>query len=180
MTTFDHDEVEAAFRNYWQLGAVGEDWDALCNECFTEDVTYIEHVLGRHNGREEVRAWIKPTMEEYGSIYTAYVWHMLSPDGRVVVYMQNRRDHPDPKQPPIDFPGMTVLQYAGGGQFSLEEDFWSLPEGIETAKRSAAAYRDVDPGFPGRRTRRDWGNGPAWTQGAPTYAESRGARRSGA
>ena len=43
---------------------------------------------------------------------------------------------------------MTILQYAGDGKFSLEEDFWSLPEGIETAKRSAAAYRDVDPDFP--------------------------------
>ena len=73
---------------------------------------------------------------------------MAAPDGRVVVYMQNRRDHPDASQPPIDFPGITVLQYAGNGKFSLEEDFWSLPEGIETAKRSAAAYRDVDPGVP--------------------------------
>ena len=76
--------------------------------------------------------------------------------------MQNRRDHPDASQPPIDFPGMTVLQYAGDGKFSLEEDFWSLPEGIETAKRSAAAYRDVDPDVPepahaprlGQRSRR--------------------------
>jgi hypothetical protein len=42
-------------------------------------------------------------------------------------------------QPPIDFPGVTVLRYAGDAMFSLEEDFWSLPEGIETAKRSAAA-----------------------------------------
>ena len=31
------------------------------------------------------------------------------------------------------------------------------------------------PAFPSQRTRRDWGNGPAWTRGAPTYAESRGA-----
>ena len=179
MTTFDRDEVEAAFRQYWELGAVGEDWDAWCDRCFTDDVTYVEHVLGDRLGREAVRAWIKPTMEEYGAIYTAYEWHMPSPDGRVVVYMQNRRDHPDANQPPIDFPGMTVLQYAGGGQFSLEEDFWSVPEGIDTAKRSAAAYREVDPGFPARRTRRNWGNGPAWTKGAPTYAESLGARRSG-
>jgi len=177
MTTFDRAEVEAAFRNYWTLGAVGEDWDAWCDECFTEDVTYVEHILGNKTGREEVRAWIKSTMEEYGSIYTAYEWHIVGDDGRVVVYMQNRRDHPDVSQPPIDFPGITILQYGGNGQFSLEEDFWSLPEGIETAKRSAAAYRDVDPTFPARRTRRNWGNGPDWTRGAETYAESRGGLR---
>ena len=41
--SIDRDEVEAAFRKYWQLGAVGERWDTWCDECFTEDVTYIEH-----------------------------------------------------------------------------------------------------------------------------------------
>jgi hypothetical protein len=91
--------------------------------------------------------------------------------------MQNRRDHPDPSRPPIDFPGMTVLQYAGDGKFSLEEDFWSLPEGIETAERAEALYRDLDPSFPSKRTRRNWGNGPDCTRGADSYAESRGATR---
>ena len=37
---YDLDEVERAFRKYWALGAVGEDWDAWCDSCFTEDVTY--------------------------------------------------------------------------------------------------------------------------------------------
>jgi SnoaL-like domain len=177
MTTFDRDEVERAFRNYWELGAVGEDWDAWCDECFTEDVTYIEHILGNKNGREEVRAWIKPTMEEYGTIYTAYEWHMVGDDGRVVVYMQNRRDNPERGGSPIDFPGMTVLQYAGDGKFSLEEDFWSLPEGVETMKRYSEACAKFDPDHPNQRTRLHWGNGPDWTQGASTYAESKGARR---
>src|SRR5262245_15929494 len=149
---FDRDEVEAAFRNYWALGAVGEDWDAWCDECFTDDVTYIEHILGSKQGREAVRAWIKPTMAEYGEIYTAYEWHMIGDDGRVVVYMQNRRDNPDRDAPPIDFPGMTVLQYAGDGKFSLEEDFWSLPEGIATAKEYAAACRARDENFAAKRT----------------------------
>jgi hypothetical protein len=71
---------------------------------------------------------------------------------------------------------MTVLQYAGYGQFSLEEDFWSLPEGIDTAKRAGALYRD-HPEFPKQRTRRDWGSGPDWARGGATYAESRGATR---
>ena len=49
---FDLDEVETAFRNYWQLGAVGEDWDTWCDQCFTDDVTYVEHILGSKFGRE--------------------------------------------------------------------------------------------------------------------------------
>jgi hypothetical protein len=179
MVTFDRDEVETAFRTYWSLGAVGEDWDAWVDECFTDDVRYVEHILGDKSGREAVRAWIKPTMEEYAEIYTVYEWHVVDDSGRVVVYMQNRRDHPDAASPPIDFPGITILQYAGDGRFSMEEDFWSLPEGIETAKRYAAAL-DGHPGARAERTRRAWGNGPAWTRGAPTYAESLGGRRSAA
>ena len=176
--TFNRDEVETAFRQYWQLGAVDEDWDAWCDACFTDDVTYVEHVLGNRNGREEVRAWIKPTMEEYGSIYTVYEWHMIGDDGRVVVSMQNRRDHPDANEAPIDFRGLTVLEYAGEGRFGVEEDFWSLPEGVETMKRWTAATRD-HPEFVAQRTRRDWGSGPDWTIGAPNYFESRGARGRG-
>jgi hypothetical protein len=170
-------EVEHAFRKYWALGAVGEDWDAWCDECFTTDVQYIEHILGEKRGREAVRAWIKPTMEEYGEIYTAYEWHMVSDDGRVVVYMQNRRDNPEPGAPPIDFPGMTVLQYAGDGKFSLEEDFWSLTEGTRTMKQYEAALDAHDRDFKHKRTRRNWGSGPDWTRGADDYSGSLGARR---
>jgi hypothetical protein len=174
---YSRDEVEQAFQKYWALGAVGEDWDAWCDECFTDDVTYIEHILGNRNGREEVRAWIKPTMEEYGEIYTAYEWHMVSDDGRVVVYMQNRRDNPEPGAPPIDFAGMTVLQYDGNGKFSLEEDFWSLTEGVRTQKEYDAATAAHDSDHKRKRTRLNWGNGPAWTRGADSYNGSLGARR---
>jgi hypothetical protein len=118
-----------------------------------------------------VRAWINPTMEEYGEIYTAYEWHMVGDDGRVVVYMQNRRDNPEPGAPPIDFPGMTVLQYAGNGMFSLEEDFWSLPEGIRTMKQYQQACDKFDPAHAKKRTRLNWGSGPDWTQGAASYAD---------
>ena len=102
-----------------------------------------------------MRAWIKPTMSEYRRIYTAYEWHMVDDSGRVVVYMQNRRDNPEPGAPPIDFPGMTVLQYAGDGMFSLEEDFWSLPEGIATAEALRGHVRSNSiPSI--RPSARDW------------------------
>jgi hypothetical protein len=168
--THDRDEVEQAFRRYWRLGAVEENWDAWCDECFTADVDYVERVLGSKQGREAVRAWIKPTMEEYGEIYTAYEWHMIDGD-RVVVYMQNRRDNPEPGAPPIDFPGLTVLMYAGDGRFRSEEDFWSLIEGTRTMKQYQDACAKFDPDHPNKRTRRNWGAGPDWTQGAGSYAE---------
>lgn len=169
MTTYPIEEVEAAFRTYWQAGAVGEDWDAWADR-FTEDALYVEHVLGNMEGREAIRAWIKPIMAQYGELYTAYEWHMAEPSGRCVVYMQNRRDHPSGKGT-IDFPGITILQYAGGGLWSLEEDYWAVPAAYKTVEIYAAACKEFDPGHADKRTRNDWGKGPAWTRGASTYWE---------
>ena len=66
-------------------------------------------------------------------------------------------------------PTSTVLQYAGNGKFSSEEDFWSLIEGTRTMKQYEEACAKFDPAFPKRRTRQNWGSGPDWTQGAATY-----------
>jgi limonene-1,2-epoxide hydrolase len=167
---FPVDEVDAAFRNYWQTGSVSEDWDGFA-EMFTDDVDYREHFLGHMHGREEVRAWIKKTMADFSEIYTVYEWHMVEASGRVVVYMQNRRDNPEPGAPPIDFPGITVLQYAGDGRFSLEEDFWAVNDGMRTAKEYAEACARFDPEHAQRRTRRDWGDGPDWARGPVSGAD---------
>jgi SnoaL-like protein len=167
---FAPEEIESAFRHYWRCGAVGEDWDAWV-ECFTDDVLYVEHVLGTMHGREAVRAWIKPIMAEFGELYTAYEWHMIDPaTGRVCVYMQNRRDHPS-GEGTIDFPGITILRYAGDGRFASEEDFWAVPQAQRTREEYAAACLRHDPEHARRRTRRHWGNGPEWTRGGGTFAE---------
>src|SRR5215470_4187041 len=73
MGAFTRDELEQAFRHYWQTGAVGENWDAWA-DLFTEDAEYVEHVLGNLSGREAIRNWIKPIMAQYGEIYTASEW----------------------------------------------------------------------------------------------------------
>src|ERR1700747_3288890 len=123
MPRFDRDEIERAFRRYWQAGAVGGDWDAGPDLC-TDDADYIEHVLGSLKGREAIRGWIKPIMQQYPELYTVYEWHTVDADaGRVIVYMQNRRDHPS-GQGTIDFPGVTLLDYAGDERWKREEDFW--------------------------------------------------------
>jgi hypothetical protein len=70
MASFTRDEIERAFVHYWRCGAVAEDWDAWV-ECFTEDVVYVEHVLGT------MRRFApgSPIMAQYGELYTAYEWH---------------------------------------------------------------------------------------------------------
>ena len=166
---FDRDELEQAFRTYWRTGAVGEDWDAWA-DLFTEDAEYVEHVLGRLQGREAIRAWIKPIMAQYGEIYTAYEWHSVDPEaGRVMVYMQNRRDHPSGRGV-IDFPGITILDYAGNGLWKREEDFWAVPGATRATEEYEAARKQFDRDHRRKMTRLDWGNGPDWTRGAPSFA----------
>ena len=174
MDRYSRDELERAFRIYWRSGAVGEDWDAWAN-LFTEDAEYVEHVLGTLRGREVIRAWIKPIMERFGELYTVYEWHMVDEAaGRVVVYMQNRRDHPSGRGT-IDFPGITILHYAGDGLFDFEEDYWAVRTAEAAAKEYAEACAKHDPKHSEKRTRLDWGRGPSWTQGAKTWFERRGA-----
>lgn len=171
--SYTRDELEKAFRTYWQTGAVGERWDDWA-DLFTEDADYVEHILGNLKGREAIRAWIKPIMAQYLEIYTAYEWHTVDPEsGRVIVYMQNRRDDPS-GDGVIDFPGITILDYAGNGKWRREEDFWSLPEATKASEDYEAARREHDRGHRKKGTRTNWGNGPAWTRGAKSYAERQG------
>jgi hypothetical protein len=175
MAGYPRDELEEAFRTYWRVGAVGEDWNAWC-DLFTEDVLYVEHMYGTMRGRDAVRAWIVPIMERYGEIYTGYEWHAVDPEhGRVILYVQNRRDDPSGAGT-IDFPGVTILDYAGGGRWRQEEDFYSTTERDRAMRAYQEACRRHDPDHPAKRTRRDWGRGPAWTKGGTTYAERPRAR----
>ena len=173
MGKFGRAELERAFQHYWETGAVHENWEGFANN-FTEDVRYIEHVLGTMNGREEVRNWILPIMEEYCELYTAYEWHTVDEEhARALVYMQNRRDHPSGTGT-IDFPGITILDYAGDGLWKTEEDYWAVPASRAALKQYAEACGKHDPGHKQKRTRLNWGSGPAWTQGAPSWFERPG------
>jgi hypothetical protein len=172
MGKFSREELERAFRHYWQTGAVNEDWQGFADN-FSEDVVYQEHILGTRHGREAVRAWIVPIMEEHCELYTAYEWHVVDEQGgRVLVYMQNRRDHPSGTGT-IDFPGITILEYAGDMKWSREEDFWALPAARQVAAAYAEACARHDPGHKQKRTRANWGQGPAWTRGAATWFDAR-------
>ena len=161
-------ELDEAFRHYWQTGCVNEDWNAWA-DLFTPDVEYVEHQLGNLRGREAVRDWILPLMEQYGEIYTPYGWHTVDVErGRVVFAMTNRRDHPNGVDF-IDFPGLSIIDYAGDGQWSRQEDYWAMPAGQKAYRTYEKALAELDPGHRARRTRRDWGGGPDWTIGLPQH-----------
>jgi len=164
MPRFSHDELDGAFVTYWRTGAVGENWSAWA-DLFTEDVEYVEHQLGNLSGREAVRAWIVPLMVQYRELYTAYEWHTVDVErGRVIFYMQNRRDHPS-GEGLIDFPGVSIIDYAGDGLWSRQEDYWAVEKGTQAYLEYQKARREHDPEHAHRATRNDWGGGPSWCIG---------------
>ena len=69
----------------------------------------------------------------------------------------------------MDFPGITVLQYAGDGQWSVEEDYWAEKLATAQYQAYAEALAAHDPHHREKRTRTDWGQGPAWTRGRASY-----------
>jgi hypothetical protein len=126
-------EVEQAFHRILTTGITDEDWFAW-TECLTEDVLYVERLFGTMRGRAAVRAWITELMTARADVHGVLNWYVVSGD-RVVFDMTNRIYHPNPDQPPFDFAGLTVLQYAGDGLFGYEEDYWD-------AKTSEVVFRD--------------------------------------
>jgi hypothetical protein len=108
-------------------------------------------------------------MAKYLEIYTGYEWHVVDEErGRVILYVQNRRDHPSGKGT-CDFPGVTILDYAGNGKWKQEEDYYSISGRDRAMKEYEAARLRYDPDHPKKGTRFDWGNGPAWTKGNRSY-----------
>ena len=114
-------EVESAFHRILTTGITDEDWIGW-TDLLTEDVLYVERIFGTMHGRAAVRAWITELMAAKADVHGVLNWYVVKGD-RVVFDMTNRIYHPDPSQPPIDFAGLTVLQYAGDGLFGYEEDY---------------------------------------------------------
>ena len=61
--TFDREEVDAAFRRYWQLGAVGEDWDAWCDELVPHVLRIAEQTTGWGTAATEAESLFENTAD---------------------------------------------------------------------------------------------------------------------
>ncbi|HUR14484.1 MAG TPA: nuclear transport factor 2 family protein [Mycobacteriales bacterium] len=146
-------EVEQAFHRILTTGITDENWLGW-TELLTEDVLYVERIFGTMRGRASVRAWITELMAARADVHGVLNWYVVKGD-RVVFDMTNRIYHPDPSQPPIDFAGLTVLQYAGDGLFGYEEDYWDQ-KGSEVAYREflGAVKRCGGKGLDGGRVER--------------------------
>src|SRR5215216_5732898 len=124
---FTREELEREFVAFQQRGdAAGAsgDWSAWADQ-FTEDAHYVEHAYGTFEGREAIRRWITATMSTFpGSRMPTFPvgWYVVDEDRCwVVCEVFNRME--DPGDGSVhQAANITILHYAGDGQWSYEED----------------------------------------------------------
>jgi ketosteroid isomerase-like protein len=79
---FDRSEVEAAYQNFVRVGDSG-DWNAWA-DLHSEDGVWLEHHLGRFEGREAIRKAILEVMKPVPMMVFPVEWHVI--EGNRVVY----------------------------------------------------------------------------------------------
>jgi hypothetical protein len=132
MKQFDRSEVEEAYQNFVAVGDSG-DWNAWA-DLHTEDGSWVEHHLGIFEGREAIRKAILKVMKPVPMMVFPVDWHAI--EGNRVVYYP-WQVMPDPKggAEVYRFGCVTILEYAGEGLFSRQEDLYNPNEADEVMKR---------------------------------------------
>jgi ketosteroid isomerase-like protein len=132
-----------------ERGEVG--WDALA-AFFTEDAVFIDPAWGRVEGRDAIVRFLRESMAGLEGWTFPQDWQMVEGD-RLVTRWRNRLPGSRPDRSPYDSPGVSVLQYAGGGRFSSEEDLLNMVHVVELIQESGWK---PGPGFhaPPRHPRR--------------------------
>ena len=132
MTQFDRAEVEEAYHNFVEVGDSG-DWNAWA-DLHSEDGLWVEHHLGTFEGREAIREAILKVMKPVPMMMFPVGWHVI--EGNRVVYYP-WQVMPDPKggDEIYRFGCVTILEYAGNGIFSYQEDLYNPREADAVMKR---------------------------------------------
>jgi predicted SnoaL-like aldol condensation-catalyzing enzyme len=116
-------EVEAAFQTFLQRGVVERDWPAWA-ALFTDDAEYIEHNLGHFQGQPAIHDWIVGAMTPFPNMTFSVDWHVIEGD-RVAFYIWNHLPDPEGGDAFHSFPNISLIDYAGDGKWSREEDFYN-------------------------------------------------------
>lgn len=149
MSRWNREEIEQAFEKYQAAalkGAQEKDWTDWGN-MFTADATYFEHQYGRFWGRENIRKWIEGVMAPFpANCMTAFPIRWYSIDvqkGWVICEVLNRME--DLGDGVIyEEPNITILHYAGNGQFRYEEDAYDRKRMGEMVVRWIKAKEKAD------------------------------------
>ena len=126
-----HAEVEAAYRHFIAAGDSG-DWNAWA-DLHSEDGIWVEHHLGVFEGREAIRKAIIDVMKPVPMMTFPVEWHVIEGD-RVVYYSWQVFPDPQGGSEVYRFGCVTILEYAGEGVWSRQEDLYNPREAEQLIK----------------------------------------------
>lgn len=136
MAKFQRAEVEEAYRHFIATGDSG-DWNAWA-DLHSEDGVWVEHDLGTFHGREAIRKAIVEVMKPVPMMLFPVEWSVIE-DDRVVFYPWQVLPDPAGGDAVYRFGCVTILGYAGDGQWSYQEDLYNPREGHAVIKKWMAA-----------------------------------------
>lgn len=132
------EEIRAAYRRYVETRdriEAGElAWDAL-GEFFTEDAVFIDPAWGRVDGLPAIQKFLKESMAGLEDWTFPEQWTMVDGD-RLVSFWWNRLGGRRPDGTPYQAPGVSILEYAGGGRFKSELDLLNMTHVVELIRES--------------------------------------------
>jgi ketosteroid isomerase-like protein len=141
MATFPRAEVEEAFAEFRRRGIGEFDWPGWA-DLFTDDALYIEHNLGTFEGRAAIKDWIVATMAQFSAMSFDLDWWVFGED-RVVFNIWNLLPDPSGGGAHYGFTNATVIDYAGNGRWSFEEDYYNPATANAEVGRWLAAGGDM-------------------------------------
>jgi hypothetical protein len=133
---FPRDEIMAAYEGIVAAGAAG-DWDRWA-DLHTVDGIWNEHNYGVIEGREAIRSKIVELMAAVPMMTFPVEWVVIE-GNRVVYYPWQVLPDPAGGDEVYRFGCVTILEYAGDGQFSYQEDMYNPRDGEEVFGRWLAA-----------------------------------------
>jgi ketosteroid isomerase-like protein len=119
-------------RDRIEAGELG--WDALAS-FYTADATFIDPAWGRVEGIEAIKKFLVESMAGLEGWTFPRQWTMVE-GNRLVSCWQNRLPGARADGSHYEAPGISVLEYAGDGKFSSEEDILNMAHVTELIQES--------------------------------------------